>query len=317
MTSFKVNLTVIGVFVLAATATLILALATLAGRTGPTDDYFTEFGNVAGLKYGSQVLYEGYPIGQVENVEPSQEATGKARFRISISVASGWKIPEDSIARSVAPGLLAAQTIAISAGKSPAMLQPGATIRSGMSASLQDSFSSIAGSVDQLTDRSLVPLVDNLNKQVTVLGQILDHDLHPLAENANKFMKATADHWPSVMQHVDDASSNLDLLFSKERVEALDRLITNLDKTAINLQRVSASMDQLMQASGPDLKTAMRELRFTTEAMGRHSESFAENLDSAALNLQEFSRRLRQNPSLLLRSPDSPDDPVPPFKRKD
>jgi len=317
MTAFKVNLTIVGVFVLAALATLIVVLATLAGRTGPTDDYYTEFGNVAGLKYGSQVLYEGYPIGQVESIEPSQEATGKARFRVSISVTRGWKIPEDSIARSVAPGLLAAQTIAISAGKSMTMLQSGATIRSAMSASLSDSFSSIAGNVDTLTEQSLVPLVDNLNKQVTRLGEVIDQDLHPLVSNADKFMKTTADHWPSVMQHVDDASANLDALFSKDRMEAIDRLITNLDKTAINMQKASASLDQLMLTSGPDMKAAMRELRFTGEALARHSEAFSENLDSAALNLQEFSRRIRQNPGLLLRSPDAPEDPVPPLRRKE
>ena len=49
MTAFKVNLTVVGVFVVAALATLIVSLALLAGRTGPTDTDYTEFGNVAGL----------------------------------------------------------------------------------------------------------------------------------------------------------------------------------------------------------------------------------------------------------------------------
>ncbi len=323
MTAFKVNLMLVGVFVMAAVVSLILVLATLAGRTGPTDEYYTEFGNVAGLKYGSQVLFEGYPIGQVESVEPSQNA-GKARFRVSVSITSGWQIPEDSIARSVAPGLLAAQTISISAGKSSVMLKPGAMIPSGWSASLQDSFSSIAGNVDQLTERSLVPLVDNLNKQVTLLGEILDKDMHPLVANANRFMKTTADRWPVVMKNVETASNDLtgmsgqmNELLSDERIAALDRLITNLDKTAINMQKATTELEKLTQQGGPDLKAALRDLRFTTEAVSRHAESFSSNLDSAALNLQEFSRSIRQNPSLLLRSPDAPNDPVPPLKRKE
>jgi phospholipid/cholesterol/gamma-HCH transport system substrate-binding protein len=321
--AFKVNLTLVGAFVLAAVATLIVSLALLAGRTGPTDRYYTEFGNVAGLKYGSMVLYEGYPIGQVENIEPTQEQ-GKARFRVTMSISSGWQIPDDSVARSVAPGLLAAQTVSVSAGKSQTMLQPGAMIRGGASASLQESFSSIAGSVDELTDQSLMPLVDNLNKQVTRLGAIIDKDLQPLVGNANRFMQTTADHWPLVMKNVEHMSADLastseqlDTLISEDRVAAIDRLIVNLDKTATSMQKASAQLEELTQASGPDLKVALRELRFTTEAVSRHAESFSENLDASARNLQEFSRRIRQNPSLLLRSGEAPEDPVPPMRRGD
>lgn len=324
MTAFKVNLTIVGLFVVAALATLIVSLALLAGRTGPIDSYYTEFGNVAGLKYGTQVLFEGYPIGQVEAIEPSQEASGKARFRVTLSVTRGWHIPDDSVARPIAPGLLAAQTIAISAGKSATMLTPGATIRGGMSSSLQDSFSSIAGSVDQLTDQSLIPMVDNLNKQVTRLGVIIDTQLDPLVGNASRFMKTTADHWPLVMKNVENVSADLaatskqlDTLLNDDRIAAIDRLITNLDRTATNMQQASASLQALMQTSGPDLKASLREFRFTTEALSRHSESFAGNLDSAALNLQEFSRRIRENPGLLLRSPESKDDPAPPYRRKE
>lgn len=324
MTAFRVNLTVVGLFVVAAVTTLVVSLALLAGRTGPTDNYYTEFGNVAGLKYGTQVLYEGYPIGQVEAIEPSQEAGGKARFKVAMSITKGWQIPDDSIARSTAPGLLAAQTVAISAGKSATMLTPGATVRGGMSASLQDSFSSIAGSVDQLTDRSLIPLVENLNQQVTRLGNIIDKELDPLVGNANRFMQTTADHWPLVMKNVENVSANLsvttkqlDTLLNDDRVAAIDRLITNLDKTAASMQQASASLQDLTEKSGPDLKASLREFRFTTEALSRHSESFSSNIDAAALNLQEFSRRIRENPGLLLRTPEAKEDPAPPYRRKE
>ncbi|HZP13328.1 MAG TPA: MlaD family protein [Nevskiaceae bacterium] len=324
MTAFKVNLTVVGMFVVAALATLIVSLALLAGRTGPTDTYYTEFGNVAGLKYGTQVLFEGYPIGQVQSIDPSQDPMGKARFRISLSVTRGWHIPNDSVARSVAPGLLAAQTIAISAGKSATMLEPGATIPGGMSTSLQDSFSSIAGNVDTLTDQSLMPLVDNLNKQVTRLGVIIDTELDPLVGNANRFMKTTADHWPLVMKNVENVSADLavtskqlDTLLDDQRIAAIDRLIANLDKSAANMQQASGSLQELMSQSGPDLKASLREFRFTSEALSRHAESFSSNIDSAALNLQEFSRRIRENPGLLLRSPEAKEDPAPPYRRKE
>ena len=309
MTSFKINLTVVGVFVFAALVTLVVVLAVLAGRTGPTDSYYAEYANVAGLKFGSQVLFEGYPIGQVESVEPV-ETEGKARFRIELSVLRGWKIPADSLARSVAPGVLAPQTIAISAGKSATMLQPGATIRSGASASLADSFSSIAGNVDNLTDRSLVPLVDNLNRQVTLLGEILQNDIKPLAANANHLLQVTDQHWPNIMRNTDKVTTDLAGVSPQ-----LDRLVANLDSTAKNLAQASASLQTLAKNSGDDLQVGLREFRFTMESFSQHAEPIAQNLDSAALNLQEFSRQIRQNPGLLLRSPESKNDPVPPLRR--
>ena len=309
MTSFKINLTVVGVFVFAALATLVVALAVLAGRTGPTDSYYAEYANVAGLKFGSQVLFEGYPIGQVESVEPV-ETEGKPRFRIELSVLRGWKIPDDSVARSVAPGVLAPQNIAISAGKSATMLKAGDTIRSAASSSLADSFSSIAGNVGDLTERSLVPLVDNLNAQVTALGEIIQGDLKPLAKNANHLVQATNEHWPSIMRNADTVTTDFAGVSAR-----LDRLVGNLDRTAINLQQASASLQTLAKNSGDDLQVGLREFRFTMESFSQHAEPIAQNLDSAALNLQEFSRQIRQNPGLLLRSPESKNDPVPPLRR--
>jgi phospholipid/cholesterol/gamma-HCH transport system substrate-binding protein len=323
MTSFKVNLTIVGVFVLAALATLVIALAVLAGRTGPTDTYYTEYSNVAGLKFGSQVMFEGYPIGQVEEVDP-MSGDSRLRFRVEISIARGWQIPDDSIARSVSPGVLAPQTIAITAGKSQTMLKPGDTIPSAVSVSFQDSFSSIAGSFDELTAQSLVPLVDNINRQVTLLGEMIDKDMKPLIANANRFMQATAERWPAIMKNAESASGNLagmstelQTLLSADRIAALDRLITNLDQTAINMARASATLDTLAKGSGDDLKVGLEEFRFTMETISRHAESVAQNVDSSALNLQEFSRSIRQNPGVLLRAPEAKEDPVPPLRRKE
>jgi phospholipid/cholesterol/gamma-HCH transport system substrate-binding protein len=112
VTSFKVNFAVVGAFVLAGIVTLVVALAVLAGRTGPTDPYYTIYANVAGLKFGSQVLFEGYPVGQVDRVTPILDA-GRPRFRVDLSIARGFAIPADSVARSEASGVVAPPPLAL------------------------------------------------------------------------------------------------------------------------------------------------------------------------------------------------------------
>ena len=66
MTNHRINYALVGFFVLVTLVTLIATIAVLTGRTGAVSTYFTTYENVGGIKFGTQVLYEGYPIGQVE-----------------------------------------------------------------------------------------------------------------------------------------------------------------------------------------------------------------------------------------------------------
>ena len=98
MRNNKLNYVIVGSFVLAMIFGLIFSIAMLTGRTGATDKYFAVYRNVTGVKFGTQVLYEGFPIGQVEEVTPVAEGS-KMSFRVDFTVVEGWRIPEDSVAK--------------------------------------------------------------------------------------------------------------------------------------------------------------------------------------------------------------------------
>ncbi len=69
MTNSKWNLVLVGGFVLLGLVEPGADPGSAGpGRTGSTDDYFTVYANVSGLKFGSKVLFEGYPVGQVEEM---------------------------------------------------------------------------------------------------------------------------------------------------------------------------------------------------------------------------------------------------------
>ena len=320
MIASKVNLTIVGVFVLIALGTLITALAILAGRTGPKDDYFTVFGNVAGLKYGSQVLYAGYPIGQVETIEPLRDKD-RLLFRVKMSVQAQWPIPDDSVARSEASGLLAPQTVSISAGQSRKVLEPGSTIPAGSAEGLFSSLNSVAGNVSQITDQALMPLLLNLNRKVDVLGDVVEHDLRPLLVDAHHATTAVAGRMPTILANVDraavslaNASESMGGFASAERLARIDRMLADAEASMASLRKSSEGLQQMVQASGPELTASVREFRETTQALSRNAEPIAQNLNLTARNLQDFSRQLRNNPALLIRSSGQPDDVVPPFK---
>lgn len=321
MTSTKLNLALVGGFVLAGVLSLVLVLVLLAGRSGKTDSYYTVYANVAGLKFGSQVLFEGYPVGQVENIEPIQEAT-RTRFRVDLSITAGWKIPVDSIARPVSPGVLAPQTISIVAGKSTQTLAPGAMIKPAGGVDLLSSISSAAGNFDELTDTGLLPLLENLNKQVSTLGEILEKDLRPMARDLNVIVKATAEHWPNIVRQTDHATADLarasqriDQFASPQRIASVDHMIDNIARTAESLRMATDKVDGLVRHGGDDLLVGLEDFRYVMDTLARHAEPAGHNADLTMRNLREFSNELRQNPGVLLRGRnDSTDATAPPLR---
>lgn len=319
MISSHANLAIVGGFVLAVLASLVVALAFLAGRTGATDSYYTEYANVAGLKFGSQVVFEGYPVGQVERIVPEQDAGGQTRFRVELSVARGWKIPEDSVARPVSPGVLSPQNISIAAGDSKTLLSPGARITPAGGVDVLSSISSAAGNFDELTDTGLLPLLENLNKQVSIFGELLDQQLRPMVGDLRVITAATAESWPTIAREAAVATTNLaqvsdrvDRFMSPQRIGAVDRLIANVDRTSESLRNASEELNTLVNAGGDDLLVGLQEFRYVMRTMAHYAEPIGEDIDLTTRNFRDFSRQLRQNPGVILRGSQSPPDPLAP-----
>lgn len=310
MIESRFNLALVGAVVVGAVVSLLVVLAVLAGRAQRTDIYYTEYSNVTGLKFGSLVMFEGYPVGQVKDIEPVQD-DGKTFFRVAMAVIAGWRIPEDSRARSVAPGVLAPQMIEIAAGDSTVFLSPGDTVRPAESADLLSSISLAADNFDQLTDEGLLPVLDNINLQISRVGQMLDTQVSPLVGDAGIVVGATAANWPEIMSQINVISANLavtserfNVLLSDERIASLDRLLTNADQTAVSLANASRALEALLTTAGPDLQAGAGEFRYLMETLSRYSGPIAQSLDSSARNMEEFSSMIRQNPSLLISSPE-------------
>lgn len=321
MTSTRLNLALVGGFVLAGILSLVVVLALLAGRGGKTDEYYTVYANVAGLRFGSQVMFEGYPVGQVENIEPIQDER-RTTFRVDLSITEGWRIPVDSIARPVSPGVLAPQTISIVAGQSTQTLKPGDMIQPAGGVDLLSSISSAAGNFDQITDTGLLPLLENLNQQVSTLGEILEKDLRPMARDLNAIVQATAQHWPNIARQADQATAELagasqriNRFVSPERIASVDRMIDNVARTAESLRSASDKVDVLVKTGSDDLLVGLQDFRYLMSTLARYSEPIGTNADLSMRNFREFSSELRQNPSVLLRGKDeTPDSTAPPLR---
>ena len=148
----------VGLFVLAMLAALIFGIAQLTGRSGPADRYTTVYRNVTDIGFGTKVLYEGYPVGQVEAVTPRPAGSGM-EFVVEFSVRRGWRIPADSVATLVSPRLLAPLAIDIRGGTSATALQPGDTIPGEPGQNMFAAMGTLAGQLSTVDFSRIDPIL--------------------------------------------------------------------------------------------------------------------------------------------------------------
>ena len=303
-----INYLVVGVFVLGLFLLFMIVLYQITGRTGPTENYYVSYGNVEGIKYGTPVLYEGYQVGQVDAVEPVREGAG-IQFRITLAVAEGWAIPDDSVAAVVKSGLLSSVAIDIEEGQSSNSLAPQSTIRGREATDLFATVNEVAADLRSLSRESLRPLLDNLNSKVDLIGG----DLHSLAQDSLK--PILDDQVKTILRKVDRTADQLNVLMGDQNVENVSLILANLHTASGNLEQLLAelrttreNLDKLLADVDGVVEENDEDIRRTVYTISQHIEAVSHNLEASSRNMNEFTRQIRENPGLLLRGSPQPED---------
>lgn len=294
----RVNYVIVGLFVTAMLVAGGVSLALVTGRTGPTDRYHVVLDNVSDVKFGTQVRFEGYPIGQVERIDP-ETAGGGVRFRVEVSVEQGWAIPDDSVARIGASSFLAAKTIDIAGGESARRLNPGAEIASAPSADIFTVLAGTAGEFSELNRTAVRPLLATLQRlagQLEADAPQITGEIVAFAERLNRTLAPVED------------------LLAADNLAAVEQSLVNLEYTTVNLaalseelggtlarvDRIAANVDEMIAANRGHVDQSLKDVRYTLGTISRTVDSIVHNLEGSARNMNEFSRLIRQNPGLLL-----------------
>lgn len=317
MRDAKINYILVGSFVMAMLVALVTVVAILTGRTGDTDSYYTYLANVGGLKYGTKVTYEGFPIGQVESIAP-RRAEGKTTFRVHMQVEKGWPIPADSTARVAASGILAAVSLDIKGGGSTDMLAPGSDITPGPAANIFAVMNDVAGQVTDISQNGLKPLLATLNMRVDALGQVLEKQAPELMTNLVALSNDLAAKSPRITANVAQMS---DVLANKvvndanakrmeQSLQNVTELTSGLKESRVKLDNALTTVDKLVDGNRDSVQQSLKDLRYSLQAVARNIDSISYNLEGTSRNMNEFSRQLRENPGVLIggtrAGPDGP-----------
>ncbi|MGE4280423.1 MAG: MlaD family protein [Magnetospirillum sp.] len=303
MRDSRTNYVVVGGFVLVMLAALIVSVALLTGKTGNNDLYTTTLPNVTGIKYGSKVTYEGFVVGQVEGIQ-GQQRDNRTWFRVTMGVQEGWQVPEGSVARITAPGILAAPTLDIKGGASDVILPPGSEIPGGAAANIFATMNAMAGEVSKLNDQGLLPLMATLNTQVEALGVIMQKQAPELLSNLLVISSDLATKAPRITTDVQKITGTLSgKVLNDENAAIISQTLANTAELTAGLVETRKKLDNVVatiDGNKGSIDQSMKDLRHTLAALARNIDSIAYNLEGTSRNVHEFSRQIRDNPGVLI-----------------
>jgi len=321
-----VNYLAVGSFVCAILVAFFVLMYYVTGRSGPTDEYYAFYENVTGIKFGTGVFYEGYRVGQVEEVEPVPAPNGM-RYKVLFSVARNWRIPVDSIAEVVSSGIIAQVQIQIQEGRSTQHLAPGDEIRGVQQIDLFSALSEAASGFSDLSESGVTPVLRNLNKRITQIAAefvaFRRDELSPLIGNLDRRLnQELAPQAAQVLSRLDRSAVQLERILGTQNEKRIGDLLTHADEAAVGVSRLVSELDQLraqlattlkrvdalvaqnegeVTASVQHARTALQKMEATLTVINEDIDTVMYNLAGGARQMHELSRALRENPTRILR----------------
>ncbi len=327
----------LGVFMILALLLFLGSVGTLAGikMFNPRDRYFIRFTtSVSGLETGSVVKMKGVRVGQVENVKIGTDVES---VLVTLAMDPGTPITEDTQAVMTAIGITGLQFVELSGGSARSKRVPPNTdksfIKSGSSVlqSLTGKATSIALKMEGLLNNLLAittepnrvritsilkntdalilsgrEVVEGNTKKINRIFVSLDRATRATeraAKTLNKVIQENSDDLTDALQSAARAARGIDKAVAAIRPQAT---LNSITKAAHSLRKRVADpkIDEAVSAlsvTAKRLSGLSGNLSSVVRARDRQLATMLKDLNSAAAYIKEFSRAIRERPSLLLR----------------
>lgn len=289
----KVNLAVVGAFVLVLSAALIggvLWLSSGKSYSKAYDVYQTYMKeSVAGLNLNAPVRYRGVEIGRVQKIAL---APGNVeQVQLTLDIERGTPVKVDTVALLQTQGLTGLAFVELTGGSrdSPAL-----------KALADEQYPVIKAGPSLMTrlDSAVTSVLANLNKTSENINALLD------ADNRRAVKKTLAD-LATLSNTLATRSALIDasLVDTAHTMKNTAQLTDELPRLAQRIQRSADAFDhmanELARAGASANSTLDNTRQFTSETLPEVHQMVIELRDLTA-SLRHFSGELEQNPSMLL-----------------
>ncbi len=298
----------LGIFIVVTSLLLISFLMLIAGKKimEKRDNYSIKYENISvtGLQIGGPVKYHGIQIGRIDEINIDSENV--ANVIVLISIKEGTPLKEDIEATLVPIGITGLLQIEITGGtnetkllKPNSFIPPGASMLgniTGKAEVIAEKLEILLNNFTQLTNEANRKKLNNIltNTDIIVddnknsINIIADNfaetsiELATLTKSAQKSVQSINEiidsgHIKNILINLDETSSEIADLELKE-------LLNNTNKTIAELERTVTEIGATHLRSRQDILDIVESLKETVEY------------------LNDFSRQIYEDPSLLLRT---------------
>jgi phospholipid/cholesterol/gamma-HCH transport system substrate-binding protein len=312
----------LGVFVaFAILAAFVTAVVIVAPKfIQKKDTYFIGYRDISvtGLQEGGPVKYHGLTVGNVERI--FMDPADVRSVIVEVSLDHGTTIKEDTYADITALGITGLMLVELRGGSNEAAtLKPGASITPGKS--FTEMITGQAEIIAEKVEIVLNNLIDLTNPENrSRLIQLIDNSNRVMA-SVQGLLRANSENLTATLENVKQASEQLrELSFttlrtmkSLERVtrsDSLTQIVNNIAEITNSLKK--NRLNELLAEFSTALQSLNRLLAAMDADAGTRSDFIRslKTLEETADYLNEFSRLLAEDPSVLVRGarPGNPPD---------
>lgn len=297
-----------GVFLIIATLIIVVAPKFFEHR----DTYYISYRGISltGLQEGSAVKYHGLTVGYVSDIFIDVKDIERVIVRVSLD--RGIPIKEDTYADIELLGITGLKIIELRGGTNESKpLKPGDYIRSGQSTAemitgkaeiMMDKAEVTLNNLALLTNpenqKKLNTLLDNTSTSMAILSKLLSENQTQLENTFANSEKVTLD-LKELMLTLNNTMLEINRIVSSDSVH---QIIDNIANISENIRQ--ADLAKLVQ----ELNTALSATNNILQAMDVNINqtwvNFSASIESireTAQYLDQFSRMITEDPSLLLR----------------
>jgi len=298
----------LGIFIVVFSVLMIIFLILVAGSKimEKRDVYYIRYENtsVSGLQIGGPVKYRGIGIGRVDDITIDTEDV--TNIIVTVSIKAGTPIKEDMRASLIPIGITGLLQVEITGGsKETSFLKTRSFIPAGVS-----TFESISGKAEIISEK-LERLLNNLAE---ITNKENRKKINNIINNVDQIITENQQSINSILTNLSSTTQDLAVIATetKQIMQEINEIMHsgNVKNIVSNTEKItndiaSSNLEQLLV----DMNAAIRKLDITLSHIdATHLESRQDILDTIeALKetieyLNDFSRQISDDPSLLIRS---------------
>ncbi len=304
------NETKVGIITVFSVTILILGFNYLKGRDIFTDtvDIYAEYEQISGIKASNPVLYNGFIIGKITELELSPRGTIIA----TLTIKPDLQIPDNTIAKIVSQDLLGAKAIVLNFGDSRTFVEEGDTLRTDMEMSLAESVNSevlpvkqkaekLLGTVDSILISIQYILNPNFRSNIDQSFASIKRSIETLevtATRVDSMVKYQSARFKMISNNIESISTNL-----KNNNERISSILQNVDQISDSLAKVNfiQTIDRANKALA-DIAIITEKINTGQGSLGLlvNDEKLYNNLNQSSKDLDKLLVDLRLNPKRYL-----------------